>query len=345
MRWVVREIHLPFASVADYVRDLVSGRLVARRPTAPSPGISVAAYAAQWLDSRRRRGIETVRDDESRLRVHVLPVLGQRPLSAVRPREIRELVERLIQEGRLAPGTIRNVYSTVRTLFRDAVLYEVAPVSPCVLPRSILPSERDRRAWSRRRRPSIFSADEVNSLLGDRRVPDDRRAFYALLFFTGMRHGEAAGRRWRDLALDSRPLAAIAVATQYDNAPLKTNVPRVIPIHPVLETTLSEWHRFGFKKLLGRPPTSDDFIIPSRRGTCRTRGTTLRNLQRDCSRIAVTIRRTHDTRHTFISRARRGGARKDIIKRITHNTTGDIVDHYTHVEWDAFCQAISCVQY
>jgi len=38
---------------------------------------------------------------------------------------------------------------------------------------------------------------------------------YALSFLTGMRHGEAVGRRWRDWDESAMPLGAVSVATQY----------------------------------------------------------------------------------------------------------------------------------
>jgi integrase-like protein len=47
-------------------------------------------------------------------------------------------------------------------------------------------------------------------------------------------------------------------------------------------------------------------------------------------------------RHTFITIARREGARKDVLERITHNAHGDIVDQYTHWDWAPLCEAVSC---
>src|SRR5690606_7684638 len=100
---------------------------------------------------------------------------------------------------------------------------------------------------------------------------------------------------------DTKPLAALNVATQYENEPLKTGATRVVPVHPTLAQVLADWKRSGFEGYLGRAPRPEDFIVPSHIGRYRTRGTTLRNLQRDCGVSGITARRTHDTRHTFIS--------------------------------------------
>jgi hypothetical protein len=140
------------------------------------------------------------------------------------------------------------------------------------------------------------------------------------------------------------PLAALSVGTQYLDDPLKTKTPRVVPVHPTLTRVLAAWRQSGFQSFFGRSPSADDFIVPSRTGSCRARGTTLRNLQEDCAATAVTARRTHDTRHTFISLARRDGARKEVLERVTHNSCGDIVDHYTQFDWEPLCEAVACLR-
>lgn len=82
------------------------------------------------------------------------------------------------------------VYGTLRTLFRDALLEELVTIDPCVLPQGALPSPREMSSSAARRKPSVFSREEIRLLLTDERVPADRRMLYALLFLTGMRHGE-----------------------------------------------------------------------------------------------------------------------------------------------------------
>jgi integrase len=315
------------------------------RPDRKSGSMTLATYASQWIELRKRRGVRTVDDDDGRLRLHVLPVLGSRRLDSISRSEIRSLVEQLRATGKLAPKTVRNVYGTLRTLMRDAMIDELVAIDPCVLPRGALPSARERSTSATRRQPSIFTREEVRTLVTDERVAADRRVLYALLLLTGMRHGEAAGRRWRDLDEGAQPLSALTVGTQYTDDPVKTKTPRVVPVHPALAQILREWRCSGFAAVFGRPPSSDDFIVPSPLDGCRARNTTLRNLQADCAATGVTARRTHDTRHTFISLARRDGARKEVLERVTHNAAGDIVDHYTQFDWEPLCAAVACLRF
>lgn len=169
-------------------------------------------YIDGWLQARRVRGVRTVADDEWRLRMHVVPRLGAKRLDNVTRKDV--LVECLRSDGRLAPTTIRNVYGTLRTLFRDALLEELVTIDPCIPPRGALPSPRE-MSTSAAQEAERFSREEIRLLLTDERVPADRRMLYTLLFLTGMRHGEAVGRRWRDLDESAQPLGALSVATQY----------------------------------------------------------------------------------------------------------------------------------
>lgn len=47
----------------------------------------------------------------------------------------------------------------------------------------------------------------------------------------------------------------------------------------------------------------------------------------------------------MITWARRGGARPDVLEKITHNAAGRIIDQYTHWDWEPLCQAVLCLDY
>src|SRR4051812_45964213 len=85
----------------------------------PSGPLTVASYGALWMD-RRKVDVRSWEDDQSHLELHVYPTLGHLKVSEVRPRHLRELVLGL-RATELAPRTVRNIYTTIRALFRDAV--------------------------------------------------------------------------------------------------------------------------------------------------------------------------------------------------------------------------------
>jgi len=70
-----------------------------------------------------------------------------------------------------------------------------------------------------------------------------------------------------------------------------------------------------------------------------------KGLRLACSRFGIRFEGCHLTRHTMITWARRGGAQRDVVERLTHNAAGVIIDQYTHFDWEPLCQAVSCIDY
>lgn len=316
--------------------------------------VTVAAYAKTYGEKRTNK---TADDDRSRLRDHVIPHIGHLRMLDVEPATIRDLVATLVKLGAIDPKTIHNVYGTVSTMFRTAVFEKLIPATPCVLLKGMLPP--------RTRKPkAIYEKADLRKLLVCEKVALDRRVFYALAGLTAMRHGEVAGRRWRDWDPKTPILGCLAVETQYDDQPLKSPDgeprPRRVPVHPTLAIILAYWRDVGFPQLFGRAPRPEDYIVPSRRGPQhhRTVRRSLANLTEtrepkgragrrlsDCDAAGITPRTFHRLRDTCISLARRDGARKDVFERISHNAKGDIVDGYTLFDWAPLCEAMGSLRF
>ena len=197
------------------------------------------------------------------------------------------------------------------------------------------------------RHQAVFTRAEVEQLISDERVPLDRRVFYALLFLTGMRVGEAVARRWRDIDTETEPLGTLTVGTHYllekrREAPAtKTGVSRLVPIHPELARVLAEWKLRGFRAFLGRQPKPEDFIVPGARGTIRNAHYNLTLFHDDQELLGLRERRQHDARRTFISLGIADGARIDILRWVTHGAPGNVMGLYTTLPWSALCGEVS----
>lgn len=308
-------------------------------PETKPPGL--AALVEPWLERRRRRGLRNWQNEKAHFTLHILPNIGQLEPAEIRVRHITELIDRLRSSATLAPRTILKIYGTLHCFFKDLVVNEVIPISPCVLSKEHLPKNRDKdREW---RANALFSREEVEVLLSSSAVPADRQMLYGLLFLTGTRFGEAVGLRWRDLDPKAKPLLRLCVARSYDEG-TKTESPRMVPIHPVLAEMLLEWRRTGFRALMGRVPTPDDLIVPSREKVMRTKNQGRNKFLDDLKRLGLRHRRIHDSRRTFITLARVDGARKDVLEQITHAPRGNIMDLYTTLPWPTLCEAVQCLK-
>jgi integrase len=314
---------------------------IAAGETEESGPITVERYAEKWL---AKRTTHTVKDDEGRLKLHALPLLQNLKMDEVRPRHIRELVRSLSDGGKLAPRSVRNVYGVLHTMFHDAQVEELIDANPCVLKREDLPRKVDKNpAW---RPTAIFAREEIEKLISDERIPEDRRVIYALLALGGPRFGEAAALTWSLYDATLEPLGKLIVAASYSVKKkavkaVKTERPREVPVHPTLAKILAAWKLGGWQRLIGRSPGPDDLIVPSRLGQHRSVNHALKRFHEDCERVGLRTRRLHDLRRSFITLARTDGARKDVLEVVTHGSRGDIVDVYSSLPWSLLCEEVA----
>src|SRR5262249_52943154 len=158
--------------------------------------------------------------------------------------------------------------------------------------------------------------------------------------------GEAVSTPWSawEPHWEDGPLGRLLIARSYQwqsnrIKETKTEVPRWVPVHPVLAKMLAEWKLSGWREMMGRTPTPDDLIMPpvpwrkQKTTLCRPPQAGLRAFHADCTAVGIRQRRNHDPRRTFISLARAGGARLDLLRWITHGPSGDVMDAYTTVPW------------
>jgi integrase len=333
---------------AEKAKEKLERELQAQQAAKPdgSSITTVAGWRKKWIGDRRAQGLSSADDDEARLK-HAR-ALDPLDMADVRPRHIRELVFELKkrigpEKGDLAPRTVRNIYGVLHRMFEDAVAEEVIIANPCVLKRGDLPPKRDKDpAW---RSSAVYSRAEVERLLSDSTVPEERRTLYALLFLTGMRIGELAALRWSAYQPEEKPLGKLLVASSFNRKKrevkgTKTENPREVPVHPILAASLASWRLSGWARYMGRAPRPDDLLLPAYTGNHLRDPVVHANLLRDLEKLGMRNRRTHDTRRTFISLALADGARKDLLRWVTHGPPGDVIDLYTTLPWAALCEEV-----
>jgi integrase len=336
-------------ALADLERRIEAERRIGAEPEMPAGPLTVKTYGERWLKARPAQGIETAKDDVTRMHLHVWPTLGDVPLAKLRPRHVRDLMRDLrskdSKRGKaLSPRTIRNVYGTLHRMLHDAVVDELLDTNPCVLKRGDLPAKADSDpAW---RPGAVFTRGEGEQVISDTQNPEDRRVVNALLFLAGLRFGEAAALRWRDYDAEAEPLGRLGIGSSYNTkkrkvSTTKTERPRQVPVHPTLAKVLAAWKLSGWQKQFGRQPGPDDLIVPSRRGDHRNVNHGLRKFHQDLERLGLRKRRQHDLRRTFVTLSLADGARKDILRWVTHGPEGDIIDLYTTLPWATLCEEVA----
>lgn len=347
--WVERSTQQPDTPegwrAAERIRAEAVAELHAREDATGSTGpVTVDAWAKRWIAERDNRDRE---NDEARLRLHVLPAIGSMLLQDVKPRHLAELAR---EWQARAPRTRRNIYSVVKALFRDAAIAGLIERrdDPCILTHRQLGKIKDAPGFVRREH--VYTREELEALIGDERVPLDRRVWYALLGVGMLRTGEAAGLLWEKVQ-QTEPLGCLIVDRSYDG-PTKTEDERLMPIHPALAALLAEWKLGGWARAFGRPPLPGDLVCPVTKepprqgrtrapGAMRDKNWPLKRLKIDLVKLGYRDRRAHDLRRTGISLARSDGANEKLLERGTHHAPGDVMGLYTSPEWEALCREVA----
>jgi len=139
-------------------------------------------FATEWLRRDPSKRPSTLARDDSVLRNHILPALGDTKLGAVTPRDVQNLVNRWSASN--APNTVRRQYDVLRAIFSAAVELDLIGRTPCRAVR--LPSREEPRR-------SMPTADQLARLA--EAIGPEWEAMIWLASVLGLRWGECAGLR------------------------------------------------------------------------------------------------------------------------------------------------------
>ena len=176
--------------------------------------------------------------DESRLRIHLLPVFGESALKDITPLTVRSFVACLA--ARRAPKTVRNVFALLSTILRDAVLEGLLLSNPCIGVR--LPADTAKEA-------RFLSPVELEALLAV--APAEHRTLLLVAAGTGLRWGELAAMPVASLDLLRRRMQVTRTLSDVNGA-LSFGPPKTAVLAPVGQPAPDA--RRGAQPAPARPP-------------------------------------------------------------------------------------------
>lgn len=280
--------------------------------------IGFSAYAEHFLEkhaalfrrsSRRSFGV--------RLRNHLVPELGAKPLWRISPAVIREVLARRRASGlrRSTLGGIRAVLLQVlRQARRDG--YDVQQIEPWLvrLPAEDI-AEREQR---------FISSDELDQILAA--GEDPWRALWAVMGLAGLRISEALGLAWRHIDLEGAPIIRVRQgASGGELLPLKTKTSRAdLPADPRLVEILREYRAVW-------PPNDAGLLFATRTGKPRDYSDVLRYRWRPLlKRLGLPPAGFHALRHGLPRRLFAAGNSAQVVKALMRHSSLKTTETYSH---------------
>ena len=198
--------------------------------------ITVREWAQTWLKLyKSNREYNTYIMYENSLNTHILPAIGDMPLTAVKKHNLQQLLNSLVDRGKMRTAEIARL--TLRQLFNQALeqdyIYK-SITNGLTLPKRPKPKKR------------ALTDEEVKSLqAADFNAKE--RAFVNILYYTGLRRSEALALTVNDIDLDNKTLTVCKDLIFKVNVGEIKSLPksdagnRILPLPAPLCNTLSEY--------------------------------------------------------------------------------------------------------
>jgi integrase len=281
-----------------------------------SDGITLRAYATQWIEHRQLRP-RTRAHYESMLERLILPELGDAKIVTLTPAKVREWHAGL---GAGHPTRNAHAYALLHAICQTAVQDEVLDANPCRI--------RAAMQTKRRRDVDILTPTEVNRLAA--KMPPQLRASVLLAAWCGLRWGETSELRRGDVSKDCATLR-VRRAVTYRSGKFDVGAPKTaagvrdvaVPPHirPVIKAHL--------KNHVGRDP--DSLLFPEDDGTHLRADRYRTYWEKARAAIGKPNLRVHDLRHVgAVLAAQSGATTAELMHRLGH-TTPEMALRYQHV--------------
>ena len=265
---------------------------------------------------------------------YVVPRIGDVRLSRLATRHVDELYAALLvggarDGGPLSATTVGQVHRTLRRAFNDAVrwgLINANPVTDAKVPR---PEGRTLTVWT-----PAQSATFLESVRSDR-----LSVLWLVALHTGMRRGELAGLRWRDVDFGSGKVSIVVQRTT-DGFRVVTVEPkagsrRVVQLAGDVVVQMRGHHerQVAERESLGLgAPGPDDVVFADEAGRPYHPQRLRALFGRASVKAGVPPIRLHDLRHTMATTALTAGIHPKIVQeRLGHTTVAMTLDTYSHV--------------
>jgi integrase len=295
---------------------------------------TLGAFLDMWIEGARNElALTSWTGYRDMIRRWITPHLGAKRLVELSPIDVKVWHSALLDHGGVGgrPLSVRSVQYAHRVLHRalaDAVRWNLVPINP---------ASGARAPRAQRAELTVWTSDEAATFL--RHVANERLfALWILALHTGMRRGELAGLRWKDVDLDD---GTLTVAQQRTNANHEVVVStpkgrsqRQIVLAPATVAALRQHRAVQLRErlALGEAWADTGYVFVDEAGQPYHPHSYLTMFRRACARAGVPPIRLHDLRHTMATLALQAGVHPKVVQeQLGHSAINVTMDVYSHV--------------
>jgi integrase len=292
-------------------------------------GKTLRSLFAEWEESvAPTLKPSTVRAARSHMKTHILPALGDLPLSAITTRNVQSFVTNMAVRG-LSRKTCENVLQTLSSSMATAkawhYIFAVFDRSALSLPRH-----------SESKEPRFFTAAQVQRIIAASVEP--YATMWAILALTGCRAGEILALKRTDIDFAKRIIRirrTLDGATRLMHSPKSRSSSADLPLSDVLANRLRKYLSGSWRE------NEADLLFCNSKGKPMQRDKVAYKLQASLSELGIEKAALHAFRHMAASELIEGGVAPSVVQRqMRHSDARITLQHYSHIIGDAQRKAV-----